>query len=236
MSDKGNIIITGVSSGIGLAIAKAALENGYVVQGVGRNAPEALEGADCWSFSACDLTDLAAVDALKFQTGAHTILINNAGTLGPVVQGENAMGSDIEACMLLNVTAPMRLTARFLKEVEGDKQVYFTGSGAAQYAIPGWSAYCASKAAIHMYAEVLAQEYPQVPIHAFKPGKVDTPMQAQIRNTTTENFPSVAHFIEEYETGNLVKPETVAERLLHVIASDDKPGVVFPISQINPTS
>ena len=69
MSIKGHIIITGVSSGIGLAIAKAALENGYAVQGVGRNAPSELEGAEHWSFSACDLTDLAAVDALKFQTG-----------------------------------------------------------------------------------------------------------------------------------------------------------------------
>lgn len=236
MSAQGHMIITGVSSGIGLAIAKAALDKGFTVQGIGRNAPKELEGAPRWLFSACDLTDLTAVDALTFQSGDHTVLINNAGTLGPVVQGENTSASDIEACMLLNVTAPMRLTARFLKEVEGNKQVYFTGSGAAQFAIPGWAAYCASKAAIHMYAEVLAQEYPKVPIHAFKPGKVDTPMQAQIRNTTAEDFPSVAHFIEEYETGNLVRPETVAERLLHVIASSDKPTVVFPISQINPES
>lgn len=235
MSVHRHIIITGVSSGIGLAIAKAALEKGHSVQGVGRNAPALLAGVDRWSFTACDLTDLTAVEQLKFQNSKDTILINNAGTLGPVVQGENASASDINACMLLNVTAPMRLTARFLKEVEGEKQVYFTGSGAAQHAIQGWSAYCASKAAIHMYAEVLAEEYPNVPIHAFTPGKVDTPMQAEIRNTTEADFPSVAHFIEEYETGNLVKPETVAERLLHVIASSEKPGVVFPISQINPT-
>ena len=236
MSALRHIIITGVSSGIGLAIARAALAKGYVVQGVGRNSPNELDGQENWTFTPCDLTDLAAVDGLEFQAGVHTVLVNNAGTLGPVAQSENATAEEINACMLLNVTAPMRLTARFLQEVAGEKQVYFTGSGAAQYSIPGWSAYCASKAAIHMYAEVAAQEYPDVAIHAFKPGKVDTPMQAQIRKTTIEDFPSVAHFIEEYELGNLVDPNTVAERLLYVIEAQEKPSVVFPISQINPLS
>jgi len=229
-----HIIITGVSSGIGLAIAREALAKGFVVQGVGRNSPNELKGQQNWTFTPCDLTDLAAVDRLEFQAGEHTVLVNNAGTLGPVVQSENATAEEINACMLLNVTAPMRLTARFLKEVEGERQVYFTGSGAAQYSIAGWSAYCASKAAIHMYAEVAAQEYPDVAIHAFKPGKVDTPMQAQIRTTATKDFPSVAHFIEEYESGNLVDPNTVAERLLYVIEAQEKPSIVFPISQINP--
>jgi len=227
-----HMIVTGVSSGIGLAIARAALEKGYAVQGVGRNSPNQLEGQENWTFTPCDLTDLAAVDGLEFQAGAHTILVNNAGTLGPVAQGENASAEALADCMELNVTAPMRLTARFLKEATGEKQVYFTGSGAAQFAIPGWSAYCASKAAIHMYAEVLAQEYPQVRIHAFKPGKVNTPMQAQIRTATSKDFPGVQHFIDEYQQGNLVEASDVADRLLHVIESKDNPGVVFPISQI----
>tara|TARA_B100000900_G_scaffold393251_1_gene389545 strand:+ start:11032 stop:11742 length:711 start_codon:yes stop_codon:yes gene_type:complete len=232
VSAHGHIIITGVSSGIGLAIARAALAKGYVVQGVGRRPPEGLEDHTNWTFTPCDLTDLPAVDKLVFHGGANTILVNNAGTLGPVAQSENVTAEEISACMLLNVTAPMRLTARFLKEVPGEKQVYFTGSGAAQHTISGWSAYCASKAAIHMYAEVVALEYPDVAIHVFKPGKVDTPMQAQIRNTKSEDFPSVPHFIEEYESGNLVDSNTVAERLLYVIEAQDKPSVVFPISQI----
>lgn len=235
MSSITNIIITGVSSGIGLAIARAALAQGYTVQGVGRNAPEALNGKENWTFTTCDLTEISAIDALEFQAGEHTVLINNAGTIGPITLGENASVAALEQCMLLNVTAPMRLTARFLKEVQGEKQVYFTGSGAAQYAIPGWSAYCASKAAIHMYAEVIAQEYPEVPIHAFKPGKVDTPMQAEIRSASQDDFPSVGHFIEEFETGNLVDPNTVANKLLHVAQSEQKPSVVFALSQIEIT-
>lgn len=229
----GHMIVTGVSSGIGLAIAEAAVKKGYTVQGIGRSAPRELESAENWNFSRCDLTDRSAVDAVALQSGKNTVLINNAGTLGPVVQGENATAQALSDCMELNVTAPMRLTARFLKEVKGEKQVYFTGSGAAQFAIPGWSAYCSSKAAIHMYAEVLAQEYPEVRIHAFKPGKVNTPMQAQIRATKSKDFPGVQHFIDEYQQGNLVEASTVADRLLHVIESKENLGVVFPLSQIN---
>ena len=94
-----HMIVTGVSSGIGLAIARAALEKGYAVQGVGRNSPNQLEGQENWTFTPCDLTDLAAVDGLEFQAGAHTILVNNAGTLGPVAQGENASAEAINGTL-----------------------------------------------------------------------------------------------------------------------------------------
>ena len=48
---KGNIIITGVSSGIGRAIARAALSEGYVVQGIGRTAPSGMENNSKWRFT-----------------------------------------------------------------------------------------------------------------------------------------------------------------------------------------
>jgi hypothetical protein len=81
-----------------------------------------------------------------------------------------------------------------------------------------------------MYASVLAKEHPQLRIHAFRPGKVNTPMQAEIRATTEEDFPGVAHFVEEYESGSLVLPETVATSLLHVIDRKDEIPVIFSTS------
>ena len=230
---KGNIIITGVSSGIGLSIAQAALSEGYFVQGIGRNAPSRFEDNSNWHFSHCDLTELSTIDNLKLCLGENNILINNAGTLGPIMFGAKTETKSVDYCFRLNVTAPIRLTARFLSESVGEKQVYFTGSGAAEYPIPGWSSYCASKASIHMYAKVLSQEYPRVPVHVFKPGKVDTPMQETIRKTKKSDFPAVSSFIAEHESGKLIKPESVAKRLLHVIQSKEKPAVVFSISQMN---
>ena len=80
------------------------------------------------------------------------------------------------------------------------------------------------------YASVLAKEHPELRIHAFRPGKVHTPMQAEIRATTAEDFPGVGHFVEEFESGNLVLPETVAASLLHVIERKDEIPVIFSTS------
>lgn len=233
--DKGQIIITGVSTGIGHAIAKAALAEGYYVQGIGRNEPVDLRGKGRWSYFHADFTRPEVIDTIPFMTaelGGPTILINNAGVIGPVMFSEKADWKAIHKTMSVNVVAPMRLSARFLAEVEGARQIIFTGSGAAEFAIPGWSAYCASKAAIHRYAEVLQAEYPDVRIHAFKPGKVDTPMQEEIRAAHERDFPAVGAFKEEYEKGKLVSPDTVAAKLLKVIEGPRDQEVVFALSDI----
>jgi hypothetical protein len=57
-------------------------------------------------------------------------------------------------------------------------------------------------------------------------------MQETIRNTNKEDFPAVSAFIAEHESGNLIKPESVAEELLRVIQLKEKPEVVFSTSPI----
>jgi short-subunit dehydrogenase len=229
----GQLIITGVSSGIGLALAKEGIKRDWFVQGIGRDEPKELFGKERWSFVQADLSREESVETLPFmrlKVEGPTVLINNAGTLGPVNPATENEWKEISRAFTLNVTAPMRLTARFLHKINGEKQVYFTGSGAAEHPIHGWSVYCASKAALHQYAQVLAQEHPTMRVHAFRPGKVDTPMQAQIRGTAAEDFPMVQHFVEEYEQGKLVRPETVAETLMDIIESKEQFPVIFSLS------
>ena len=233
MTDQRRMIITGVSSGIGRAISAEALRLGWYVEGIGRNAPALLTEHPRGSFTTCDLSDRTALSGLRLaedQSYELTVLVNNAGTLGPVKPGKNASWEEIDHCITLNTSSAMLLSAKFLAEISGEKQLYFTGSGAAEFAIEGWSAYCASKAAVHMYASVLAKEHPELRIHAFRPGKVNTPMQAEIRATTEEDFPGVAHFVEEFESGSLVLPETVATSLLHAIDRKDEIPVIFSTS------
>lgn len=230
----GRLIITGVSSGIGKALAEAALQAGYEVLGVGRRCCDAIEGHTRGQFFQADLTDPTAVEAIPLLPAASgpTILINNAGTIGPIASTAEVGHEELAHCMQLNVVAPMRLTARFLQEVEGEKQVYFTGSGAANYPIEGWAAYCASKAAVHQYAEVVAKEHPGVRIHAFRPGKVDTPMQAVIRESSSIAFADKAHFVEAFEQGELVQPQFVAQKLLEVFVSKTEIPVIFSTSNV----
>ena len=233
MPARKRMIITGVSSGIGLAVAAEALRLGWHVEGIGRNAPTLLTEHSRGAFTRCDLSDRASLKGLSLvsnQSFDLTVLVNNAGTLGPVKPSYKASWEEIDHCITLNTSSAMLLSAKFLSEVTGEKQIYFTGSGAAAYAIEGWSAYCASKAAVHMYAEVLAKEHPGNRIHAFMPGKVNTPMQAEIRATSTEDFPDVTHFVEEFESGNLVLPETVASTLLRVVEMEAEIPVIFSIS------
>jgi benzil reductase ((S)-benzoin forming) len=231
---RGRLIITGVSSGIGKALAEASLEAGYEVLGVGRRSCDAIESHARGQFFQADLTDPTAVEAIPLlpADSGPTILVNNAGTIGPIASTAEIRHEELAHCMHLNVVAPMRLTARFLQEVEGEKQVYFTGSGAANYPIEGWAAYCASKAAVHQYAEVVSKEHPRVRIHAFRPGKVDTPMQAVIRESSSTAFADKAHFMEAFEQGELVQPQFVAQKLLKVFVSKTEIPVIFSTSNV----
>lgn len=232
---QGTLIITGVSSGIGLALAKEAMEQGWHVQGVSRTEPpKEILSNTLFTFIKGDLTRPEFIETFPLHEAKEglTVLVNNAGTIGPIGAVSEGVDRNINETMAINVVAPMRLTARFVTNVKGPRAVYFTGSGAASYPIEGWSTYCASKAAIHQFAEVLAKENPEIPVHAFKPGKVDTPMQQVIRNAAGGGFPDQDLFIREFEEGLLVKPEEVAQKLMDIITNPRALPVVFSLSDI----
>ena len=54
------------------------------------------------------------------------------------------------------------------------------------------------------------------------PGKVDTNMQKEIRNSNTEDFPDVEIFREFYSNNNLKSPNKIAEKLLFILNNPKK--------------
>jgi NAD(P)-dependent dehydrogenase (short-subunit alcohol dehydrogenase family) len=64
MPARKRMIITGVSSGIGLAVAAEALRLGWHVEGIGRNAPTLLTEHSRGAFTRCDLSDRASLKGL----------------------------------------------------------------------------------------------------------------------------------------------------------------------------
>ena len=74
---------------------------------------------------------------------------------------------------------------------------------------PGWGAYDLSKAALNHFTRQLAAEEPNLVSVAFRPGVVDTEMQAEIRSHGREAMPpaSYARFVRSFQAGKLLPPE-----------------------------
>ncbi|MGE8488716.1 MAG: SDR family NAD(P)-dependent oxidoreductase, partial [Paraburkholderia nemoris] len=94
-------------------------------------------------------------------------------------------------------------------------------SGAARNAYPGWSIYCATKAALDHHARAVALDANRaLRICSLAPGVIDTNMQAEIRGSGEEQFPMREKFEDLKRNGQLSTPEQCATQLLDYAFSD----------------
>lgn len=234
---KNLVLITGASKGLGLELAKLALDCADCLITVSRSPITSLEelakSANCNFISEnADLSKPADIDRLadelKDYLKAHSferiLLINNAGTLGPVASSKKlaeTTSADLTAGYTLNVVAGMRLSSVLLAHGgQSDIKILNISSGAGRYAVPGWSFYCSSKAALDRYSQVAAEEHPNAKIVAIAPGVIDTGMQKTIRSSGEEDFPQIQKFRELHSSGSLSSPEDTAAAIYKFINSD----------------
>lgn len=226
-------IVTGASRGIGHALARALLDDGWHVAGLARGPMADLPGEHFQAVQ-LDLADSkAAVSALetlltpaRLASASEICLINNAGVVTPVALVGHLPVDAIASAVALNLTTPIALTNAFLQLTDSataTRRVANISSGAASTAYPGWGVYCATKSGLDHFtrcvaAEQLNQSNP-LRIASIAPGVVDTEMQAQLRNTTAENFPIRERFVELYQSGHLQTPADAAAKLLAYLAS-----------------
>ena len=127
-----NVVVTGGSRGIGLAIAQRLAATGYNVIAVARRESDALrdaignvvkQGSGGLHFRAFDLSEIDAIPAfvkgLRDEFGAIYGLVNNAGigTEGLLATQHN---SEIEALLRLNVLSPIILTKYVVRQMMAD--------------------------------------------------------------------------------------------------------------------
>lgn len=216
--------ITGSSRGIGKALAEALLQEGWRVTGISRSCtiehPRYLhQQADLSAPWQEWLPQLFAEHAASDQLA----LINNAATLGEVGYMGALPPEALAKVYALNVTVPALLINEFLKQYpQQEKVVLNVSSGAGQYPVDGWSAYCSSKAALDMISEVTAHEAAlakknNLKVFAVSPGVVDTAMQEQIRTTEKRSFSRVAYFQDLKKGKRLANPQEVARQLLPLL-------------------
>jgi len=230
-------ILTGASRGLGQALAYGLAREGTQLITLARTArPELAAHARARGCilqeHTVDLSDPAAIESAAGQVlsalprdARRYLLINNAGTLGPVGPGPHP-AQDIAAALQVNVTAAMVLTGHFIRATDGmaaTRRILNISSGAGRGAVAGWGVYCASKAALDMYTQCvkLEQGSDGARIVSLAPGVIDTAMQAEIRATDPAAFPSLSRFTGLHANGQLSAPEAVAARILAYLDRDD---------------
>ena len=182
-------IVTGASRGIGLAIAKALVNEGVTVAGWSRTPPDTFNHERFHHIKA-DLTVETSVNEAFEETvnklgDSIPILINNAGMGYRGVMDE--MPSDKWRELFdLNVHGLFYTTKRIIPGMKeaGEGHIINIGSGAGTNGIAGMSAYCGTKFAVVGITESLHQELRDfgVKVSCLSPGSVDTGFSESNKN------------------------------------------------------
>jgi len=193
-----NVLVTGGSRGIGLAIVRKLASGGYNVIAVARGESEKLrEAAKAGNvhFRACDLSDIEAipvcVKAVRDEFGAIYGLVNNAGigTEGLLATMRN---SDIEALVRLNVLSPVILTKYIVRHMMagGEGRIVNISSIIASTGYNGLSVYGATKAAATGFTRSLAREVGKlgITVNAIAPGFIATELTQSLSDDARQRI------------------------------------------------
>lgn len=232
-------VLTGHSRGLGAAMAEVLAARGVAVLGVSRRGDEAL-AARCGGLlrqTALDLADLPAVLAwaadqtrddapARFLADADmALLINNAGVVQPIGPAGSGGAAAVAQAATINVAAPLALTDAFIAltaHAAAGRRVLHISSGAGRSPYPGWSVYCATKAALDQHARAAALDaVAGLRIASLAPGVVDTDMQGEIRAVDPARFPLRDRFCAMKEDGALTAPQDAAARIVDYLLSAD---------------
>ena len=177
---RGTAVVTGASSGIGAATARALATDGWdVVIGARRLDRLATLAEEIGGRAhALDVTDPASVEAFVASVAECRLLVNNAGGalgLAPIAEADEAQWRTMYETNVLGV---LRMTQRLLPALEasGDGQVVTIGSIAGHEPYPGGAGYNAAKFAVRAVMGVLRQELLGRPVRVCEidPGMVET--------------------------------------------------------------
>lgn len=234
-----SIIVTGVSRGIGEALAAALLERGHRVVGISRSGNAALRSHAEYREIAADLGDSAALERLLRQAlelsgpSARTEgigLVNNAAVLRPLRGAESSSPAEIAYHLQANLAAPVVLCALFARHTElwtCDKRILNVTSASAEILLPGMSCYCTAKAGLDVFTRTMGLEQ-QAKAHPIRvasvwPGMIETSMQAEAREQPAAAFPGRDVFVAAKEDGLLSTAAHTAGRLADLLFSNAYP-------------
>ncbi len=222
-------VITGGNSGIGLATAKAFIDEGAKVAIFGRDKKTLDEASASLGENAIavqgDVTNTSDLDKLFTTTtttfGKVDILFANAGValFAPFEQTDETL---FDSNMDINVKGSFLTVQKALPVLNKKASVIFNTSVVNVKGFAGTSAYSASKAALRSLVRTLATELvnDEIRVNAVSPGPIDTPIFGRLGMPQE----AVQEMTKGFESANPMKrfgqPEEVAKTVLF-FASDD---------------
>jgi NAD(P)-dependent dehydrogenase (short-subunit alcohol dehydrogenase family) len=217
-----NVVVTGGTSGLGLALVRELNGMGAHVAFIARHA-EAISAtikANAGSHGYVgDVSDKALIYPIATMIlgtlGGVDILINNASDLGPVPLAllADTQCEELERALATNLIGPFRLTKALLGALalsarEGRGGVVLNiSSDAAITPYPTWGAYGASKAALHHLSRIWDKELEPEGVRVLSrdPGDMDTPLHALA--------------VPDADCASLKQPEIAAREMIAAIAA-----------------
>lgn len=227
-------VITGGSSGIGLATARAFVNEGAQVVITGRRQDaldEAVAGLGKQATGIQgDVSERADLERL-FQTtaaqlGKIDVLFVNAG-IAPMVPFAESDEALFDKIFSINAKGVYFTVQRALPHLNDGASVILNASVTGQIGLPGLSIYSASKAAVRSFARTMSTELAprRIRVNAISPGLIETPIFAKT-GLPSEEVATFDQFIAmRAPSGRLGKPDEIAQAVVF-LASDDASYVV----------
>lgn len=180
------VLVTGATRGIGADLVRVLVAQGARVYAGVLGTPEPLP--DAATVLQLDVTRQADVDAaiarVTAEAGRLDVLVNNAGVISPIGPLASLASDSLAPAFAVNVIGVHRMVVAALPLLRASRgTIVNAGTGAATTPMEGWTAYCTSKAGVHMLTRLLALELGPEGIQSFFIGipPTDTAMQAEIR-------------------------------------------------------
>ncbi|MDP2292526.1 MAG: SDR family oxidoreductase [Actinomycetota bacterium] len=214
------VLVTGGASGIGLAIATAALERGATVAVLDLDpsgAPDRAHGfvADV----ADDLSVATGVDAAASAMGGIDVVINNAGIGAQGTVEANSL-DEWRRVFDVNVFGMVRVMRSALPHLRASSSaaVVNTCSIAATAGLPERALYSATKGAVLSLTLAMAADHLRegIRVNCVNPGTTDTPWIGRLLDNATNPTAERAALEARQPTGRLVTAEEVAAAVLYL--------------------
>jgi 3-oxoacyl-[acyl-carrier protein] reductase len=199
-----NVIVSGGSRGLGLAMARTLAAAGYRIIALARASTDELTAASraaaeagrgAIEFRACDLSELTLiaplVKALRADFGPLYGLVNNAG-LGTGGILSTMHDQDIQRLIQLNTVSPILLSKYVVRSMmaQGEGRIVNIASIVAATGYSGLSVYSATKAALLGFTRSLAREVGPlgITVNAVAPGFIATEMTRELDEAQREKI------------------------------------------------